>query len=94
RIRLVSSANQPKNISQAVREICLSLPATGEVTSHGSPDFRVDGKTFATYMINHHGAGHLALWLRMPTGSRSATPRATPTAFMYHLMSAPRVVGR
>ena len=77
----MSSAKQPKNISQAVREICLSLPATGEVTSHGSPDFRVEGKTFATYMINHHGDGHLALWLRMPTGSQEYYTQSDPERF-------------
>ena len=77
----MSSAKQPKNISQAVREICLSLSATGEVTSHGSPDFRVEGKTFATYMINHHGDGHLALWLRMPTGSQEYYTQSDPERF-------------
>ena len=77
----MSSAKQPKNISQAVREICLSLPATAEVTSHGSPDFRVEGKTFATYMINHHGDGHLALWLRMPTGSQEYYTQSDPERF-------------
>lgn len=59
-----------KDISAAVREICLSFPDTEEVESHGSPDFRVAGKTFATYSINHHGDGNIALWLRMPPGSQ------------------------
>lgn len=59
-----------KDISAAVREICLSFPETEEVESHGSPDFRVAGKTFATYSINHHGDGHIALWLRMPQGAQ------------------------
>ena len=77
----MSSAKQPKNISQALREICLSLPATGEVTSHGSPDFRVEGKTFATYMINHQGDDHLALWLRMPTGSQEYYTQSDPERF-------------
>ena len=60
-----------KNISDAVREICLWLPEAEEVMSHGSPDFRVAGKNFATYVINHHGDGHLALWLRSPPGAQS-----------------------
>lgn len=77
----MSSAKQPKNISQAVREICLSLPGTAEVTSRGSPDFRAEGKTFATYMINHHGDGHLALWLRMPTGSQEYYTQSDPECF-------------
>ncbi len=71
-----------KDISAAVREICLSLPETEEVVSHGSPDFRViDGKTYATYAINHHGDGHLALWLRSPPGAQSLYVDAEPQYF-------------
>lgn len=60
-----------KDISDAVREVCLSFPETEEIPSRGSPDFRVRGKTFATYVINHHGDGHVALWLRAPLGDQS-----------------------
>ena len=59
-----------KDLGTAVREICLSFPDTEEVPSRGSPDFRVRGKTFATYVINHHGDGHVALWLAAPPGSQ------------------------
>lgn len=58
------------NISDAVRNVCLSFPGVEEVPSRGSPDFRVGGKTFATYVINHHGDGHVALWLRAPSGDQ------------------------
>jgi hypothetical protein len=63
-------AKQQRNVSVAVREVCLSFPETEEVLSHGSPDFRVRGKNFATYVINHHGDGHVALWLRSPPGAQ------------------------
>ena len=53
----------PKSISDAVREICLSFPDAQEKPAHGSPDFRVHGRTFATYVLNHHGDGRVALWL-------------------------------
>ena len=59
-----------KDISQAVRELCLWFPEAEEVLAHGSPDFRVKGKTFATYVINHHGDGRIALWLNAPQGRR------------------------
>lgn len=73
---------QGKDIGAAVREVCLSLPHTEEVLSHGSPDFKViDGKTFATYAINHHGDGHLALWLRSPPGAQSLYVDAEPEHF-------------
>ncbi len=71
----------PKNITDAVNEICLWFPATERVMGHGSPDFRVNGKTFATYVINHHGDGHLALWLRSPPGAQSLYVDAEPEYF-------------
>src|SRR5262245_45341557 len=60
-----------KDISDAVREICLSFPETEEILSHGSPNFRVrGGKIFATYTINHHGDGRIPLWLNSPPGAQ------------------------
>ena len=70
-----------KNITDAVNEICLWFPETEQVTAHGSPDFRVKGRTFATYVINHHGDGHLALWLRSPPGAQSLYVDAEPECF-------------
>jgi predicted DNA-binding protein (MmcQ/YjbR family) len=61
----------PKDIGDAVREICLWFPETEEILSHGSPNFRVrGGKIFATYVINHHGDGRIALWLNSPPGAQ------------------------
>ncbi len=59
-----------KTIPQAVREVCLNLPESLEVDSHGSPDFRVHGKSFATYVVNHHGDGRVALWLKADLGAQ------------------------
>jgi predicted DNA-binding protein (MmcQ/YjbR family) len=70
-----------KDITTAVNELCLWFPDTQCVISHGSPDFRVAGKTFATYVINHHGDGHLALWLKMPPGAQSLYVDAEPDFF-------------
>ena len=73
-----------KDINSAVREVCLSLPAAEEVMSRGSPDFRVGGKTFATYCVNHHGDGRVALWLHSPAGAQDLytemEPEYRPTA--------------
>ena len=69
-----------KTISDAVREICLGLPETHEVRSHGSPDFRVGKHTFATYVINHHGEGRIALWLNVPAGAQRVYVDAEPQA--------------
>jgi predicted DNA-binding protein (MmcQ/YjbR family) len=79
-----------KDISQAVREVCLSFPETTEVLSHGSPDFRVNGKTFATYVINHHGDGHIALWINAPQGAQQLYVRQEPKHFYVPPYVGPR----
>ena len=79
-----------KDISQAVREICLWFPATEEVLSHGSPDFRVKGKTFATYVINHHGDGRVALWLNAPQGAQDHYVKQEPKHYFVPPYVGPR----
>ena len=79
-----------KDISKAVREVCLWFPETEEVLSHGSPDFRVRGKTFATYLINHHGDGRIALWLNAPSGAQELYTKAEPKHFFVPPYVGPR----
>jgi predicted DNA-binding protein (MmcQ/YjbR family) len=66
---------------QAVRDVCLWLPEAEEFLSHGSSNFRVRGKTFATYAVNHHGDGRVALWLNAPPGAQEVYVRADPARF-------------
>src|SRR5262245_27991572 len=79
-----------KDINQAVREVCLSFPETQEVRSHGSPDFRVQGKTFATYVVNHHGDGRIALWLNAPAGAQALYVGEEPKHFFVPPYVGPR----
>jgi predicted DNA-binding protein (MmcQ/YjbR family) len=79
-----------KDINKAVREICLWFPESEEVLSHGSPDFRVRGKTFATYVVNHHGDGRIALWLNAPTGAQELYTKAEPKHFFVPPYVGPR----
>jgi predicted DNA-binding protein (MmcQ/YjbR family) len=79
-----------KNISDAVREVCLSLPESEEVVSHGSPDFRVRGKTFATYVVNHHGDGRIALWLSAPPGAQQFHVERSPKHYFVPPYVGPR----
>jgi predicted DNA-binding protein (MmcQ/YjbR family) len=60
-----------KDITAAVREVCLWLPEAEETPSHGFPNYRVRGKTFAMYVVNHHGDGRIALWLNSPDGAQA-----------------------
>jgi hypothetical protein len=79
-----------KDINQAVREVCLWFPESAEVISHGSPDFRVRGKTFATYVINHHGDGRVALWLNAPAGAQELYTKEEPKHFFVPPYVGPR----
>jgi hypothetical protein len=79
-----------KDINQAVREVCLWFPETQEVLSHGQPDFRVNGKTFATYVVNHHGDGNIALWLNAPQGAQQLYVNQEPKHFFVPAYVGPR----
>ena len=73
-----------------MREVCLSLPEAEEVVSHGFPDFRVRGKTFASYVVNHHGDGRVALWLNAPSGSQDHYSKSEPKHFFVPPYVGPR----
>lgn len=57
-------------IPEAVHELCSALPEVEEVQSHSRPNFRVNGKAFAIYSLNHHGDGRVALLLNSPNGAQ------------------------
>jgi predicted DNA-binding protein (MmcQ/YjbR family) len=73
-----------------VREVCLAFPEAEEVISHGSPDYRVRGKSFASYVINHHGDGRVALWLNAPSGSQDHYVKSEPKHFFVPPYVGPR----
>ena len=79
-----------KDIGSAVREVCLSFPDAEEVPSRGSPDFRVRGKTFATYTINHHGDGRVALWLPALPGAQQLHTEVEPRHYFVPPYVGPR----
>ena len=79
-----------KTISDAVREVCLHFPETEEKPSRGSPDFRVRGKTFATYVVNHHGDGRIALWLNAPLGDQEYYTENEPEHYFVPPYVGPR----
>jgi len=61
-----------RTIEAAVRELCLAFPEVEEFESHGSPNFRArKGKVFAVWALNHHGDGHVGLWLATPAMEQS-----------------------
>jgi predicted DNA-binding protein (MmcQ/YjbR family) len=74
-------AKPQRTISDVVREVMASFPETEEFVSHGAPTFRVRGKIFASYTINHHGDGRVALNLIAPRGAQAAFTRFQPEAY-------------
>lgn len=70
-----------KTIPDAVRELCLAFPDTQEVRSHGSPNFKVSGKTFATFTVNHHGDGRVALNVASPPGAQQLHTEMEPAHY-------------
>src|SRR5512134_3038646 len=85
-------AETRRTIPQAVRELCLAFPAAEEFESNGSPNFRAregarKGKVFAVFALNHHGDGHVALWLNTPALEQSRLIASAPK----HLFKPPYV---
>jgi len=71
-----------RTIDTVVRELCLAFPDAEVFTSHGWPNFRTPkGRTFATYLVNHHGDGRIALWLPMPPGAQDSHVNLQPKHF-------------
>ncbi len=78
------------DVHQAVRDACLWLPEAEEFVSHGSANFRVRGKTFASFVVNHHGDGRVALWLNAPPGSQETHVKGEPKQFFIPPYVGPR----
>ncbi|MEO8018803.1 MAG: MmcQ/YjbR family DNA-binding protein [Pseudomonadota bacterium] len=68
-----------RTIPKAVRELLFAFPQVEEFESHGSPNFRArKGKVFAVFALNHHGDGHVGLWLNTPALEQSALLESAP----------------
>jgi hypothetical protein len=66
---------------ERVRDICLRFPAAEEKISHGAPSFHVRGKTFLTFVDNHHGDGRLAVWCKATTEEQRRLVASDPVRF-------------
>jgi uncharacterized protein YdhG (YjbR/CyaY superfamily) len=66
-----------------VRRICAKMPSVSEKLSHGTPTFFVekDKGVFTMFVDNHHGDGHLAVWLPAPAGLQSALIGDAPAIY-------------
>jgi len=64
-----------------VRRFCSALPETSERLSHGEPTFFVRNKVFVMFANNHHGDGHIAVWLPAPAGVQLGLIESTPKTY-------------
>src|SRR5438067_2415260 len=66
---------------ERLRGICLELPGVSERPSHGEPTWFVGGKVFATFADNHHGDGHIAVWVPAPEGMQASLIESSPDVY-------------
>jgi predicted DNA-binding protein (MmcQ/YjbR family) len=84
----MARSSAARTVPKAVRELCLAFPDAEEFESHGSPNFRAKkGRVFAVFALNHHGDGHVALWLNTPAMEQSRLLQSSPK----HLYKPPYV---
>jgi hypothetical protein len=78
-------ARKPQAVSHRqlgrVRSLCSALPGTSERFSHGEPTFFVHKKVFVMFANDHHGDGHIAVWLPAPPGVQSRLMAESPDTY-------------
>jgi len=66
---------------QRIRLICSSIPGTLEKISHGEPTFFTPKRVFAMFANNHHGDGHVAVWVPAAPGVQAALIEEAPDTY-------------
>jgi hypothetical protein len=64
-----------------VRRICTSIPGTVEKISHGAPTFFTPKRVYAMFANNHHGDGHVAVWIPAVPGVQAALIEEAPDTY-------------
>ena len=64
-----------------LRHICGSIPGTVEKISHGEPTFFTPKRVFAMFDDNHHGDGHVAVWIPAAPGVQAALIEEEPDTY-------------
>jgi hypothetical protein len=66
---------------ERVRHICRSIPGTIEKVSHGEPTFFTPKRVFAMFANNHHGDGHVAVWIPAAEGVQASLIEEQPDVY-------------
>ena len=78
-----------------LREICLALPEVFEKEAWGECTFRVTGGSmFAMTDNNHHGSGHLAVWVKAPAMVQEILVNSEPEALLRSAVHGQARMGR
>ena len=64
-----------------IRRVCGSIPGTIEKISHGEPTFFTPKRVFAMFANNHHGDGHVAVWIPAAPGVQAALIEEAPDTY-------------
>jgi len=78
------------SIQEAVRQICLGLPETEEIISHGMPLYKAAGKGFANFSLNHHSDGMVALHLNIGLETQEMLVQSAPDYFFVPPYTGPK----
>ena len=57
------------------------MPEATEKLSHGEPTFFVRKKVFTMFDNNHHGDGHIAVWVPAPAGAQALLIHQAPETY-------------
>ena len=57
------------------------MPGAIEKISHGEPTFFTPKRVFAMFSNNHHGDGHIAVWLPVGPGAQDALIEESPQIY-------------
>src|ERR1700704_595614 len=64
-----------------LRRLCLSIPGAIEKISHGEPTFFTPKRVFAMFANNHHGDGHIAVWVPAAPGVQADLIEEAPDTY-------------
>jgi hypothetical protein len=64
-----------------LRKICLGFPEVVEKEAWGECTFRVRDKMFAMTDYHHHGADHVAVWIKAPEMVQEILVKSDPARF-------------
>jgi len=64
-----------------VRRICGAIPGVIEKISHGEPTFFTPKRVFCMFSNNHHGDGHIAVWIPAAPGVQEELIEEAPATY-------------